>query len=58
MINIQTPISKEAAESLQVGDRILLSGKIFCGRDAVLPKICQLVEEGRLGASSKSRRLC
>ena len=49
MINIQTPISKEAAESLQVGDRILLSGKIFCGRDAVLPKICQLVEEDRLG---------
>ena len=49
MINIQTPISKETAESLQVGDRILLSGKIFCGRDAVLPKICQLVEEDRLG---------
>ncbi len=49
MIKIQTPISKEAAESLQVGDRILLSGKIFCGRDAVLPKICQLVEEDRLG---------
>ncbi len=49
MIKIQTPISKEVAESLQVGDRILLSGKIFCGRDAVLPKICQLVEEGRLG---------
>lgn len=49
MINIQTPISKEVAESLQVGDRILLSGKIFCGRDAVLPKICQLVEEDRLG---------
>lgn len=49
MIKVQTPISKEVAESLQVGDRILLSGKIFCGRDAVLPKICQLVEEDRLG---------
>ena len=48
MIKIQTPISKEVAESLQVGDRILLSGKIFCGRDAVLPKICQLADEGRL----------
>lgn len=48
MRKIQTPISKEVAESLQVGDRILLSGKIFCGRDAVLPKICQLAEEGRL----------
>lgn len=49
MKKIKTPISKEVAESLNVGDRILLSGKIFCGRDAVLPKICQLAEEGRLG---------
>ena len=48
MIRIHTPISKEVAESLNVGDRVLLSGKIFCGRDAVLPKICHLIEEGRL----------
>jgi len=48
MIRIQTPISREVAESLNVGDRVLLSGKIFCGRDAVLPKICRLIEEGRL----------
>lgn len=48
MKKIITPISKEVAESLEVGDRILLSGKIFCGRDAVLPQICRLVEEGKL----------
>ena len=48
MIRIQTPISKEVVESLNVGDRLLLSGKVFCGRDAVLPKICQLIEEDRL----------
>lgn len=48
MIRIQTPISKEVIDSLNVGDRILLSGKIFCGRDAVLPKICKLIEENRL----------
>lgn len=48
MIRIQTPISKEVVESLKVGDRLLLSGKVFCGRDAVLPKICQLIEEDRL----------
>lgn len=48
MIRIQTPIPADAARSLKVGDRILLSGKIYCGRDAVLPRICRLAEEGRL----------
>lgn len=48
MIYVQTPISKEVVEKLKVGDRISLSGKIFCGRDAVLPKICKLIEEDRL----------
>jgi Tartrate dehydratase beta subunit/Fumarate hydratase class I, C-terminal domain len=48
MINIQTPISEEVSNSLHVGDRVLISGKIYCGRDAVLPKICKLIEEGKL----------
>lgn len=48
MISIQTPISAEVAKNLNIGDRILISGKIFCGRDAVLPKICKLIEEDGL----------
>lgn len=48
MIRIQTPIPADVARSLKVGDRVLLSGKIYCGRDAVLPRICKLAEEGRL----------
>ncbi len=48
MIRIQTPISSEVSGSLKVSDRVLLSGKIYCGRDAVLPKICQLIKEDRL----------
>ena len=48
MIKIQTPISEESIRALKVGDRILLSGKIFCGRDAVLPKICELVKNNKL----------
>jgi len=48
MIRIQTPISEDVARRLKVGDRVLISGKIFCGRDAVLPKICRLIEENRL----------
>ncbi len=31
-----------------MGDQILLSGQIYCGRDAVLPKVCALIESGRI----------
>ena len=34
---------------LSVGDRVVFSGKILCGRDAVLPKVCELAAQGRLG---------
>lgn len=43
-----TPISEETAKDLQVGDMVLLTGRIYCGRDAVLPKICKLIEDGTL----------
>lgn len=33
---------------LHIGDRVTFSGKILCGRDAVLPKVCALIDEGRL----------
>ncbi len=46
---IKTPILEEDIELLSVGDMVYISGKIYCGRDAVLPKICKLIEEGRLG---------
>ena len=45
---ITTPISEETAASLMVGDEIELSGVILCGRDAVLPKVLRLIEEGRV----------
>ena len=47
MINITTPISEETAASLKVGDKISISGYILCGRDAVLPKVIKMIEEGR-----------
>ena len=46
---INTPILGEDVKSLSVGDMVYISGKIYCGRDAVLPKICKLIEEGKLG---------
>lgn len=45
---LRTPLPEEAIASLQVGDRVLLSGKIYCGRDAVLPKICDLIRRKQL----------
>ncbi len=44
---IITPISEETAASLQVGDTIEISGYILCGRDAVLPKVLKLIDEGK-----------
>lgn len=43
---IKTPISAERATELKVGDRILISGRIYCGRDAVLPKVLDAVNKG------------
>lgn len=48
MKQITTPISENVAKDLRVGERILISGKIYCGRDAVLPKICKMIESGEL----------
>ena len=46
---ITTPISEEAVRALRVGDTIEISGYILCGRDAVLPKVIKMIEEGRAG---------
>ncbi|MBQ7473697.1 MAG: fumarate hydratase C-terminal domain-containing protein [Oscillospiraceae bacterium] len=47
MIQLNTPISEEEARSLQVGDPVEISGYILCGRDAVLPKVLKMIENGR-----------
>lgn len=43
-----TPITDEAVNKLSVGDTVSLSGYIYTGRDAVLPKVVALIQEGRL----------
>ncbi len=49
MIALKTPISEEAAAALQVGDTVEISGYILCGRDAVLPKVLKMIEDGTVG---------
>ena len=46
---ITTPITEEAAAALQAGDTVEISGWILCGRDAVLPRVLKMLEEGREG---------
>ena len=44
MIELTTPFSEEAISQLKVGDVVSIIGYIFCGRDAVLPRICKDLE--------------
>lgn len=43
---IETPFSEGVVADLKVGDVVSISGYIFCGRDAVLPRICKELETG------------
>lgn len=44
MIELRTPFSEEAISQLKVGNVVSISGFIYCGRDAVLPRICKELE--------------
>ncbi|MBQ3093811.1 MAG: fumarate hydratase C-terminal domain-containing protein [Clostridia bacterium] len=46
MTEIKTPLSDEVIASLQVGDAVQISGYILCGRDAVLPRVVAMIENG------------
>ena len=47
-MDICTPISDEVMNWLKVGDMISITGYIYCGRDAVLPKIVNLAQQNML----------
>lgn len=46
---MQIRIPTTDVSELHVGDRVTFSGSILCGRDAALPRVCKLVETGRVG---------
>lgn len=45
-MDITIPITEEIVSGLQVGDMITISGYILCGRDAVIPKVVKMIENG------------
>ena len=49
MTSLTTPLSDDAVNALKVGDTVEISGYILCGRDAVLPKVVKLINEGKAG---------
>ena len=48
VIELTTPFSEEAICALNVGDVVSITGYIYTGRDAVLPRVIKLAKEGRL----------
>ena len=46
MKQLETPFSENVIADLNVGEVVSISGYIFCGRDAVLPRICKEIETG------------
>lgn len=47
MKKIITPITDEEIANLKVGDQISISGTIYTGRDAILPKLVKLANENK-----------
>ena len=47
MKNIQTPLSKDIIKSLRAGDRVLLSGVIYTGRDAAHKRLTEMLDSGK-----------
>ena len=46
MIELNTPIADDVIAELKVGDTVYISGYILCGRDAVLPKVLKMIDDG------------
>ena len=45
MKKLRTPLTEQEINELHAGDQVVLSGEIFCGRDAVLPKVVKAGKE-------------
>jgi fumarate hydratase subunit beta len=46
-ISLKTPLTNKDVEKLKVGDRVLLSGVIYTGRDAAHKRLFDLLKEGK-----------
>lgn len=45
-ISLTVPLLESVIQGLKIGDTVTVSGQIYAGRDAVLPKLIKLAEQG------------
>ncbi len=48
MKKIITPTNNNKITELNVGDKVLISGEIYTGRDAVLPQLVELIKQNKV----------
>jgi fumarate hydratase subunit beta len=46
-IRLKTPLNDEAVERLKIGDRVLINGVVYTGRDAAHKRLCDLLKDGK-----------
>lgn len=46
IVRLTTPLTTETVEKLRIGQRVLLNGKLYTGRDAAHKKLVELLDEG------------
>jgi fumarate hydratase subunit beta len=49
VVKIKTPVGMDQIKSLNVGDQLVITGTIYTGRDAALPRLVKAIQESRLG---------
>ncbi|MBI4721807.1 MAG: Fe-S-containing hydro-lyase [Candidatus Stahlbacteria bacterium] len=47
VVELKTPLSSEDIEGLKIGDKVLLSGIIYTGRDAAHKRLYELLKESK-----------
>jgi fumarate hydratase subunit beta len=47
VIRIQTPLTDEVLERLKIGDRVIVNGVVYTGRDAAHKRLVDLVNQGK-----------
>jgi len=46
-IRLTTPLNDDDVEKLRIGQRVLISGKIYTGRDAAHKRLVDLIDQGK-----------
>ena len=47
IIELKTPLTEEAARSLNAGDEVAISGVIYTARDMAHKRLCELIDAGK-----------